>query len=587
MNTAGSYTCGCPTGFQGNGQSANGCLLTRARLLSLVPSSGALNTPFDSETTTYTLALPVGTTSVFLTPTVSFPSHSTISVDGSVVASGAKSTLLNVGFLPRTVSVTVTTDGGQSWSYFVSLQRSAPTYLKASNTDAKDEFGSAIALSADGSTLAVGVRAEASSATGVSGGGQSDNSTPWAGAVYVFTRVGAQWHQEAYLKASNTDKGDYFGSSVALSADGSNLAVGAPGEASKATGINGDQADNSASSSGAVYVFTRAGSQWGQQAYVKASNTRVGAGSFGGAVALSSDGSTLAVGAIGESSKSTGINGDQADISAAYAGAAYVFVRTGSQWSQQAYVKASNTEAYDYFGGAVALSADGSTLAVGANGEDSAATGVNGDQSSNSASYAGAVYVFSRSGTAQWGQQAYVKAFDTAQSDNFGAAIVLSADGSTLAVGASGKDRSVGRVCLFARSNSQWNQQADVKASNAMTNDNFGGAIALSADGLTLAVGATGEDSMAIGVNGNQDDDSALESGAIYIFGRVGVQWTQQTYIKAPNTGAGDHFGTAVALTADGSGLAVGALWEDSKATGINGDMADNSLSNAGAVYVY
>ena len=91
--------------------------------------------------------------------------------------------------------------------------------------------------------------------------------------MYVFIRNDGIWTQQAYIKASNTDAGDRFGGSVRLSADGNTLAVGALGESSSATGVNGDQADNSATQSGAVYIFTRSGASWSQQAYIKASNT--------------------------------------------------------------------------------------------------------------------------------------------------------------------------------------------------------------------------------------------------------------------------------------------------------------------------
>jgi hypothetical protein len=132
-----------------------------------------------------------------------------------------------------------------------------------------------------------------------------------------------------YFKASNTGAGDRFGNSVALSADGGTLAVAAHSEGSNATGINGNEADNSAIWAGAVYVFIRTGSTWSLQAYVKASNT--GADDrFGASVALSSDGNMLAVGANGEASNATGINGNEADNSASDAGAVYVFTRTGS-----------------------------------------------------------------------------------------------------------------------------------------------------------------------------------------------------------------------------------------------------------------
>jgi hypothetical protein len=247
-------------------------------------------------------------------------------------------------------------------------------------------------LSADGSILAVGAEHEASTATGI-GGDQADNSAPGAGAVYVFARGGGVWSQQAYVKASNTDEGDGFGRGVALSADGSVLAASAWFERSRATGIGGDQADNLAPSAGAVYVFTRSGATWSQQAYVKASNTNA-SDYFGGSLALSADGAILAVGAECEASAATGIGGDQADNTTAYAGAAYVFTRSGATWSQQAYVKASNTGASRWFGSALALSMDGSTLVVNAPFEGSSATGINGDQLDDFANSSGAVYVF-------------------------------------------------------------------------------------------------------------------------------------------------------------------------------------------------
>ena len=269
-------------------------------------------------------------------------------------------------------------------------------YIKASNTSADDGFGFSVSLSSDGNTLAVGGISEDSSATGINGD-QNDNAAVSAGAVYVFVRNGSLWEQQAYIKASNTDAEDLFGFSVSLSSDGNTLAVGAFGEDSNATGINGDQNDNLANISGAVYVFTRSGSVWEQQVYIKASNTGE-LDFFGGSVSLSADGNTLAVGAIEESSSATGINGDQTDNSAPVSGAVYVFTRSGYAWEQQAYIKASNTDADDLFGASVSLSADGNTLAVGASREDSSATGINGDQSDNAAVNAGAVYVFTRYG---------------------------------------------------------------------------------------------------------------------------------------------------------------------------------------------
>ena len=175
------------------------------------------------------------------------------------------------------------------------LQLVQQGYLKASNTNANDQFGYLVAFSGD--TLVVGAPQEGSNATGVNGD-QTNNNAANSGAVYVFTRSAGVWTQQAYLKASNTEAGDQFGVSVAISGD--TLAVGAMFEASNATGINGNQSDNSAPGAGAVYVFTRAAGVWTQQAYLKASNTDAG-DNFGVTVALKDD--TLAVAAYSEASK--------------------------------------------------------------------------------------------------------------------------------------------------------------------------------------------------------------------------------------------------------------------------------------------
>lgn len=353
----------------------------------------------------------------------------------------------------------------------------------------------------------------------------SDNGT-----VYVYTRNGGTWVQQAIVEASNPGFEDRFGYSVALAADGGTLAVGADAEDSGATGIDGDQADESALNSGAVYVYTRQGSVWRQQAYIKSSNSESG-DLFGTSVALAADGNTLAVSALGEASDATGVNGDQSDNSAPLAGAVYVFGRSGGAWSQRAYVKASNTEVGDQFGQSLALAADGGTLAVGAYEEDSSATGVDGDQSDNAATASGAVYVYARN-VGDWSQQAYVKASSTG---------------------------------------SGW----------------FGWSVALAADGNTLAVGAQVEDSGAVGIDGDSANHSAPGAGAVYVYSRSGGLWRRQAYVKASNTGQGDRFGYSVAFSADANTLVVGALLEDSGATGIDGDQAANSAADSGAVYVF
>lgn len=528
-------------------------------------------------------------------------------------------------------------------------------YFKASNGEAIDAFGSAVALSADGRVMAVSATGERSNATcpTTSSCDQADNSIANAGAVYVFSRNNSYglWTLASYLKAGNNraydngrylDNGPRFGASLALSADGSTLVVGAPGETSSAKGVNGDASDTQTQGAGAAYVFKAIGSslphglsmKWVQEAYLKASNTRPKADysvdimgyyvrdpqSFGSSVAVSSDGNLVAVGAPGEGSNATGINGDQSDNSAIRSGAVYTYTRSsnsgaggGSTWAHQAYLKASNTNSagWQYFGESIALSGDGSTLAVGAPQESSGATGVNGNQQDQSASGSGAVYVFTQDNKG-WSQQAYVKASNTAANDRFGLKLALSADGNTLAVGAQNETASgtginnppgartlvrAGAAYLFTRSSGAWSQQAYLKASNTGQDHWYGSSLALSADGNTLAVGAMAEASSARGINGKQADSSAGGAGAAYVYQRSGGTWSQRAYLKASNTDAGDLFGASIALSGDGTTLAVGATGEDSLAKDIQGNQADNSGSPAypaiplpvsvGAVYLY
>ena len=479
-------------------------------------------------------------------------------------------------------------------------------YIKASNPAADAHFGcggtlsghagNAAAISQDGNTMAIGAPHESSGAKGINGN-QNDRSVYGSGAVYVFTRKGDTWVQQAYVKASAPGEGANFGSTVALSSDGNTMAVAAYYEASAATGVNGNQNDRSIPQAGAAYVFTRSGNAWSQQAYIKASNTgKAGVGEdfgdgdqFGYSMALSADGNTLAVAAMSEDSAATGINGNQADDSASGSGAAYVFARNGRIWSQQAYVKSSITGANALFGYSIGLSANGDTLAVS---EYDADRGK------------GALYVLTRSGST-WAHQARLQASNAERGDSLGYSLAISEDGNTIAAGAADEDcmtpgvnptgcdhdqpldNSSGATYVFVRNGSTWAQQAFIKASNPGKEDWFGVRIGISGDGDTLAVGAQNEDSAAKSINGNQADNSAPEAGAVYLFTRNGITWTQQAYVKGSNTEASDEFGSSIALSRDGRTMLVGARGEDSGAKGVNGNQADNSVRYAGAAYIF
>ncbi len=419
------------------------------------------------------------------------------------------------------------------------LQFPQQAYLKSSATAAYAAFGKSIAISGD--TVAVGVPSEGNS-----------------GAVYIYVRNGGVWSQQACLKSSNLQAYDTFGGSVAISGD--TVVVGAVGEDSAATGVNGDPNDNSRSSAGAAYVFVRNGTTWSQQAYLKASNTG-SSDSFGGSVSVSGD--TVVVGAWAEDSNATGINGDQSNNLSGNSGAAYVFVRDAGVWSQQAYLKASNTGSGNSFGGCVSVS--GSSLAIGATGQ--------GDNT-------GAVYVFERDGST-WNQQAYLKSTNAQSGDAF--AESLSISGNVLVVGSRLEDSSAtginatpdenasdsGAAYVFERNGSTWNQQAFLKASNAAESNGFGYCVS-SESGDRVVVGAPW---------------AVNNVGAAYVFVRNRSGWSQQTFVNASNSAWNDRFGYAVAVSGDTA--VVGAYQEDSNAMGVGGDQTNNSATDSGAAYVF
>lgn len=501
-----------------------------ASLSDLTVSAGELSPAFSSGTTAYTVGLGFLQQDITITVTVNDAAASA-TVNGTAITSGQATDPIGLAEGANTITITVTAEDNSTETYTITVTRDTANdfaqsaYIKASNAEAGDLF-SGNAVSLDGDTLVVGARNEDSASTGVNGD-EADNTASGSGAVYVFSRDAAgTWSQQAYIKASNTDAGDQFGWAVSVSGD--TLAVGAFGEDSAGTGVGADEADNSAVSAGAAYVYTRDGAgMWSQQAYIKASNAEAG-DQFGRKLSL--DGDTLAVAARLEGSASTGVNGDETDNSAASSGAVYVFVRDGAgAWSQQAYVKASNTGASDSFG--YSVSVHGDTLAVGARHEDSAAAGVGGDEADNTVADSGAAYVYTRDGAGAWSQQAYIKASNTDAGDEFGTDVSVNGD--------------------------------------------------------TLVVTAINEDSASTGVGGDDTDNSAIDSGAAYVFARDGTgAWSQEVYIKASNTDAGDLFGFDAEV--DGNLLVVGAWDERSLTTGVNGDQVDNSaLEKVGATYVF
>jgi hypothetical protein len=390
--------------------------------------------------------------------------------------------------------------------------------LVASDAATADFFGAAVSLSSDGSVLIVGAYGE--------------DTSPYFqnGAAYVFTRAGATWTQQQKLTASDPEDSALFGIAVAMSSDGNTAIVGARAE---------DTSPNT--DNGAAYVFTRSGSVWSQQAKLLASDSESNA-LFGCAVALSADGNTAIIGARREDTSPSADNG-----------AAYVFTRSGVTWSEQQKLTASDAASDDFFGTSVALSSNGNTAIIGAIGEDTSPSVQNG-----------AAYVFTRSGST-WTEQQKLTANDLASSDQFGISVALSSNGDTAVVGADLEDTSPtlsnGAAYVFTRSGSTWTQQQKLLASDPNTDDNFGRSVAVSADGNIAVVGAYSETT-----------PPYLNNGAAYVFTRSGVTWTQKQKILASDLASNDFFGTSVTMSAGASVVVIGA---------------DGETSQAGAAYVF
>ena len=373
--------------------------------------------------------------------------------------------------------------------------------LTASGGAADDNFGSSIAVSGN---------------TAVVGASWDDEGGRGSGAAYIFVRSGATWSEQAKLIASDAadPEEDYFpeahfGQSVAISGD--TVVVGAFGGSSSIY-------------SGSAYIFIRSGDTWSEQAKLTVSTpvavTRSVSGEhdmFGDSVAISGD--TVVVGAY------------QSNALAYHSGAAYCFTRTGTRWSQQTVLLASDIpEEYDFsyefdsFGNSVAISGD--TVVVGATGDDSWAFN------------SGAAYVFTRDGT-DWGEPIKLPISDAAKLRKFGSSVAISGD--TVVVGDVGDDHAgsgSGSAYIFDRNGVNWIEQAKLTAADAVEWDYFGGSVSVSGD--TILVGAIGED----GVGGS-------ESGSAYVFTRTGTHWNQQTKLVASDATAGDWFGNSVAVSGD------------------------------------
>ena len=296
-----------------------------------------------------------------------------------------------------------------------------------------------------------------------------------------------QADQEARFTAGDAAEGDNFGFSVSLSGD--RALVGSRRD--RDNGLN----------SGSVYVFERSGGTWTQQAKLTASDGARDDG-FGHAVSLSGD--RALIGAIGDDT---------------FSGSAYVFAFDGTDWTEQAKLRATDAADFDQFGLSVSLSGD--RALIGAFGADG---------------FTGAAYVFAFDG-ADWTEEARLAAADAAEGDEFGVSVSLSGDRALVGADRDDDVTDSGSAYVFVRSGSTWTQEARLTADDAGEDDRFGRSVSLAGD--RALVGAY------------LDDDNATDSGSAYVFERSGGTWAQQAKLVAADGVESDGFGRAVSFTGD------------------------------------
>jgi len=361
------------------------------------------------------------------------------------------------------------------------------TKLLASDGAASDNFGWSVSISGEYAVV----------------GAMSDDSG--RGSAYVFKRSGTSWTQEAKLTASDGAAGDLFGHSVSIT--GEYVVIGATQDDSYL---------------GSAYVFKRSGTSWTQEAKVTASDGAAG-DYFGYSVSIS--GEYIISGAPGDDSDS---------------GSAYVFKRSGTSWTQEAKVTASDGAAGDLFSFSVSINGDYTVIGAYA---------VNSGQ--------GSAYVFKRSGTS-WTQEAKLTASDGAAGDDFGYSVAINGDYTVIgAVFDDDMGVNSGSAYVFIRTGTTWTQQAKLLASDGAANDYFGYSVSI--DGGYAVIGAYADDT---------------SRGSAYVFKHSGTSWTQEAKLTATDGAANDHFGYTVSIS--GYYILVGASLDD-----------NTYGTNAGSAYVF
>ena len=382
------------------------------------------------------------------------------------------------------------------------------TDITGQTIGADDRFGSAIAISGDGSTIAVSAP-------------RDDDAGGEDGAIYIFKKNSlGQWYQ--HQKNTEVTGLDYLGpdSAIAMSRDGSTIVAGSyltnPG------GI-GD--------AGAAYIYKLVGGSYVYQQEITANDKAV-YDHFGRSVAISSDGTTIIVGS------------NQDDDGAETQGSAYIFDWNGSTWSQTQKIVQSDTLANSDFGFSVSMSDDGTVTAVSAANHD--------NPGGTAVTNGGAVYIFTKSG-GTWSQTQKMYASDyTTRADQFlGYNISMAGDGSMVVAGALYNDTTAtdsGAAYVFVKSGGVWpvTETQKIVASDGAVSYYGGWSVSTSQNGDRIIYGAP------------YDDDNQTNSGSIYIFDRSNGTWTQTKKYANHAASSFNYFGKATAVSSDGMVYVVG-----------------------------
>lgn len=381
--------------------------------------------------------------------------------------------------------------------------------------------GTSVSLSVDGSRLMMGAP---NGATG----------SVISGAVYIYSRENNRWTQEQKLQPPDPTENMNYGMLVAISRDGTRCVVGAPN--ANSGGVTG---------AGALYVYSRTGTIWTLEQRLQASDLAQN-GRFGYSASLTSNGDRLIVGAPGAT--------DAGNIGG---GAAYIFTRGGTNWTQESRQAAIGPIPDGMFGYSVDIAGDGLIAVAGfPNASGGGGPGY---------MYAGAFYSFTRAGST-WTRQAKIVSVDGVENTKLGMSIAISSDGTRVVVGAplhASPNATSGAAYVFTRSVNDWVDEYKLPSQADIAGSQFGGAVDISDDGLRVTVG----------VPYYQLPGTTRKIGGYQNFTRKNNLWILENifYIDRSNLNVDPRYGVSVSLSGDGYRLAVGAPYTNTGTTNARG----------------